>query len=253
MKYTEIWFAHEILWSELISNSLPSSISNSPSVYGEVKFIEMKTNSDEYQTVCNEFLMTSNLHLKAKEMEADINDNAIIHDIFIYKVMNEELSQSYSNRRTNILKSLNNDVTKLNELMLWHGTAFEHISSICHQGFLRQFAGRTAFGKGMYFALTSQYSSDKRYAKLDDDGFQHVMYCSVVCGEWCVGTPNMLIPNYKLDNKNRVYETSVNNVKKPTIFVTYKDDQAKVSYIVSFRTVENINTNLNSESKWCFH
>lgn len=62
-----------------------------------------------------------------------------------------------------------------------------------------------------------------------------MFYCSVICGQWCVGNQNMKIPSSKPNSNNIPYETTVDSIHSPTIFVTYKDDQAKPTYLVSFR------------------
>ena len=53
----------------------------------------------------------------------------------------------------------------------------------------------------------------------------YLLYCRVICGDYCLGTQNMIIPDYK-KNKNIHYETMVDNTYNPTIFVTTSDNQA---------------------------
>ena len=62
-----------------------------------------------------------------------------------------------------------------------------------------------------------------------------MFYCSVICGESCVGTQQMKIPSTKPNSQHIPYETTVDSTVNPSIYVTYKDDQAKACFLVSFK------------------
>lgn len=155
--------------------------------------------------------------------------------LFIYKIHHQGRRDAYNTKRDQILKSLGNDPQKLNELTLYHGTSLETIPKILHQGFLRQFTSRAVYGKGVYFARKAHYSRHESYAKPDSDGFQHLLLCQVVCGEWEIGDAEMVQPPMKRDNEYVPYETTVNRHQNPSIFVTYQDDQALPTHLISFK------------------
>ena len=105
---------------------------------------------------------------------------------------------------------------------------------ILHQGFLRQFVSRAKYGKGIYFARDAEYSADSLFATPDSDHFQHVLLCNVICGEWAEGKDTMMVPPPKKGNEYLPHETTVDDEKDPSIFVTYQDDQALPIYLISF-------------------
>merc|ERR1719203_844376 len=134
-----------------------------------------------------------------------------------------------------MLESLGGDKSKLNRFGLYHGTSLDTLPKILHQGFLRQFVSRAAYGLGIYFAKGAYYSCKPKYSVPDDDGFQHVLYCSVICGEWAKGDGAMKLPPTKDGSDFIPYETTVDNEDAPNIFVTYQDDQALPKYLISFK------------------
>ena len=58
----------------------------------------------------------------------------------------------------------------------------------------------------------------------DASGIQHMFWVRVVVGEYCRGVKDALTPDVR-DGLN-LYDTTVNDVKNPSIFVTYHDAQA---------------------------
>ena len=149
-----------------------------------------------------------------------------------YCLKKKQLTTKIDNQNKNKNK---NESKKVNEKWLWHGTNPKTVDKIVHQGFLRQFQRISAFGKGTYFARHSQYSSDPSYSSIDTGGIQHMFLCRVLVGEFHKGKPSLLQPNLKPGSKFDVYETTVNNIRNPTIFVTYQDNQAFPEFLVSFK------------------
>lgn len=200
-----------------------TNVINDDEKYDELKLIQLRPDSDDYQTVILQFLDT------AKWNKQDL------HKVYIYKVHNKHREEAYKHKKKQIFKSLGSDKTKLNELPLYHGTDIESIVKILHQGFLRQFATTCVYGQGSYFARDAMYSCSPTYATPDTDGYQHILLCNVICGEWIVGSHRMKVPPCKPNNKYVSYETTVNKVNNPSVFVTYQDDQAKPLYLISFK------------------
>ena len=96
------------------------------------------------------------------------------------------------------------------------------------QGFNRSFCGKHAnfFGKGVYFARDASYSTYPLYCEPDAKGSQTVFLVRVVTGEFCKGVKNALTPDLRNAAKNQLYDSTVDNVRDPSIFVTYHDAQA---------------------------
>jgi poly [ADP-ribose] polymerase 10/14/15 len=54
----------------------------------------------------------------------------------------------------------------------------------------------------------------------------------VFVGEYCEGREDQPTPDVRSDTE--IYDSTVNNLKDPTIYVTYHDSQAFPEYIVTF-------------------
>ena len=57
--------------------------------------------------------------------------------------------------------------------------------------------------------------------------------CRVVTGEFCLGEPNAPVPPARTGDI--LFDSTVDNVADPSIFVTYHDAQAYPEYLVRFR------------------
>ena len=95
------------------------------------------------------------------------------------------------------------------------------VPKIQAQGFNRAFAGKNAvaYGKGVYFARDASYSCSTIYSAPDRKGVQRMFLCRVAVGDWCHGTNGQLVPDSKTNDGLNLYDTTVNNVTDPSIFV----------------------------------
>jgi hypothetical protein len=59
--------------------------------------------------------------------------------------------------------------------------------------------------------------------------------CRVAIGEYCQGKQDALIPDVRPGGGNQLYDSTVNHVSAPSIFVTYHDAQAYPEYLVKFK------------------
>ena len=57
--------------------------------------------------------------------------------------------------------------------------------------------------------------------------------CRVVIGEFCLGVQDAPAPRARLEKI--LFDSTVDNVANPSIFVTYHDAQAYPEYLVKFR------------------
>merc|ERR1719263_41663 len=117
---------------------------------------------------------------------------------------------------------------------LFHGSAADVIPKICQQGFNRAFAGKNAvkYGKGVYFATEATYSAN--YCFPDGDGKCYMFLCRVMVGEYCKGSDGVLVPDVRNWDTHQLYDSTTNNVREPSMFVTYHDAQAYPEYLVEF-------------------
>ena len=90
------------------------------------------------------------------------------------------------------------------------------------------------YGKGVYFARDASYSTYPLYSPPDAQGWQTVFAVRCVVGEWSQGVRDDLTPGVRDDSHNLLYDTTVDDMKKPSIFVTYHDAQAYPEYRICF-------------------
>ena len=89
------------------------------------------------------------------------------------------------------------------------------------------------FGKGVYFARDASYSSSTTYAKPNSKGVQHMFLCRVVVGVYCQGKKDALTPDVR--RGHQLYDTTVDDTRNPTRYVTYHDAQAYPDYLIKFK------------------
>ena len=139
-------------------------------------------------------------------------------------------------RYTNNPGSLShNSQDKLEMKWLFHGTEPASVQKIASQGFNRSFAGRrgSSYGKGVYFAAKPDLAA--QYARRDANGLRYIFVCRVAVGDWCQGNSNCLTPDPKPGTPSELYDSTVDNVASPKLFVVYHDAQAYPEYVITFK------------------
>ncbi|PIO15911.1 hypothetical protein AB205_0121220 [Aquarana catesbeiana] len=151
----------------------------------------------------------------------------------ILRVQNRDLWLNYQIKKQNI-DSKNGSTT--NEKELFHGTDFDSIQHVNHNGFNRSYAGRngTLYGNGTYFAVNANYSVG--YASPDVSGQRHMYLARVLTGLYCVGNQTIITPPAKnAANPTDLYDSVTDNVQNPSMFVIFNDIQAYPEYHIVFQ------------------
>ena len=127
-------------------------------------------------------------------------------------------SDIYKSHRTYI-KGKYGSLGTHGERLLFHGTDERNIESIVNDDLLLTCIGKhgTAWGKGIYFSddlkFASKYSSGNK---------KYVLLCRVHVGDIVLGNNTMLqLPVDSYTNKQ--YDTAVNHISHPNIFVKFKN------------------------------
>lgn len=139
--------------------------------------------------------------------------------------------------KVNTEKPENGDLISTDiERTLYHGTTAESTIKIIQQGFNRSFAGRhgTRYGRGVYFALNAGYAAQPVYAQPDEWGIKRVLVCKVLTGNTYLGRPRQKVPDVLDKTTGRLYDSAVDNVADPSIFVTFNDAHAYPDYCIEF-------------------
>ncbi|XP_052771703.1 protein mono-ADP-ribosyltransferase PARP14-like [Mya arenaria] len=154
----------------------------------------------------------------------------------IEKVQNKSLWLQYEAKKKQ-LEGQNPAGTK-NEQLLWHGTSEDTVDSVNAHGFNRSYCGRNAtyFGDGVYFAVNASYSCQDIYSRPSAQGLKKIYYCAVLTGEFILGKAGMRVQPPKPNaGKNALYDSVVNNVAGPAMYIIFNDTQAYPLYIITFK------------------
>ncbi|KAJ6660025.1 hypothetical protein lerEdw1_018223 [Lerista edwardsae] len=122
----------------------------------------------------------------------------------------------------------------VDERSLFHGTSKSHVDAICQQNFDWRICGvhGTAYGKGSYFARDASYSHN--YTK--GDSSNRIMFLArVLVGEFTHGLSTYARPPTK-DNQATFYDSCVNNVQNPSIFVIFEKHQIYPEYLIQYQS-----------------
>ena len=166
------------------------------------------------------------------------NEAAHIEVVQIHRIQNLPLFQSYTVKK---LTMEDQNGGNANERRLFHGTSADVAHKIEVQGFNRSFAGdanAVRYGRGCYLARDAAYSSHRAYSAPDRNGVQRMFLCKVAVGEYCLGRDGQRTPDSKPSNPLELYDTTVDTMSNPAVFVVYHDAQAYPEYLISFRRID---------------
>ncbi|KAG7465334.1 hypothetical protein MATL_G00175290 [Megalops atlanticus] len=183
-----------------------------------VKLVELGADSKEFKNVENDFRETCR-DLKIKKIE---------------RVQNATLWKSYQIRKKN-LDDKNGHSN--NERQLFHGTSVDTNPKINTHGFNRSYAGKNAalYGQGTYFAVDARYSADPKYSVPDSKGLKYMYYARVLVGNYTKGDEKLRAPPAKsTTDATDLYDSVVDDLNNPKMFVIFNDVQAYPEYLISF-------------------
>jgi len=128
-------------------------------------------------------------------------------------------------------------VPGLHTKWLFHGSsAVEEIASNPTCGFqplMSGTRGAALWGPGTYFARDAKYVYDGGFCKTLPSGEKQILLCLVMAGMPCLGCPNHrgVLP---IRHGRHRYNTSVDSISNPEIFVTQNPGAAYPAYVVTF-------------------
>ena len=91
------------------------------------------------------------------------------------------------------------------------------------------------FGRGYYFAVNSSYAAKYSAAQTKEET-KCVFMARVITGDFCVGDETMKAPPENLNSGKilQKYDSTVDKLKNPRMFVVFKDSSAYPSYLISY-------------------
>ncbi|KAF7706609.1 protein mono-ADP-ribosyltransferase PARP14-like [Silurus meridionalis] len=187
---------------------------------GDVKkVVKLHPSSAEYKKVKNDFKRTV-----AKAV------------VKIERIQNIHLRRAYEVRKKELQNK--NGVIGAGEKVLYHGTTADACNSIMHSNFNRRFAGQNAtmYGLGTYFALNASYSANPTYSVPATDGTQLMFVTLVLTGHCTQGQRDMIVPPPRSSHDpNDRFDSVVDNMQNPSMFVVFHDCQAYPDYLITFK------------------
>ena len=93
----------------------------------------------------------------------------------------------------------------------------------------------TSYGRGVYFARDASYSARNTYSPRDRDYNKYMFLVRVLTGEYTLGYSTDIEPSPKSSDNKDLYDSSVDNMRNPQIFVIFHDTQAYPEYLITFK------------------
>lgn len=91
------------------------------------------------------------------------------------------------------------------------------------------------YGNGVYFARDANYSAQNAYSPPDHRGYKYLYYARVLTGEYTTGKAGLIVPPQKDPNRPTIsYDSVVNNMQNPSVFVTFSDASNYPEYLIVF-------------------
>ena len=94
----------------------------------------------------------------------------------------------------------------------------------------------TLYDKGIHFDRDASYSD--RYSSPDTKGYRYMYLVRVLTGEYTqyiAGDNSLVVPSSEYALKDQHFDSTVNNMDNPTIFVVYSDTQAYPAYLITYK------------------
>ncbi|XP_076862539.1 protein mono-ADP-ribosyltransferase PARP12-like [Brachyhypopomus gauderio] len=151
----------------------------------------------------------------------------------IERIQNKALWEVFQWQRDLMMK--NNAGRNVAEKKLFHGTDPKYIDAICLNNFDWRICGThgTAYGKGSYFAKDANYSHNYT----GDSATRCMFVCRILVGEFTVGDPSYVRPPSKDGGDTFFYDSCVNKLHSPSIFVVFEKHQIYPEYLIQYRDV----------------
>ncbi|KAL3864453.1 hypothetical protein ACJMK2_006137, partial [Sinanodonta woodiana] len=180
-----------------------------------LKIVPLKTSDPEYIKVVQDF--HTSVGSPRQIVKVERIQNLTLHTQYMAKKRQMDMQNA----------------RKDNERVLWHGTPVTAVDSINTHGFNRSFC--KSHWSGVYFAVHASYSA-RGFSAPDSNGDKRMYQCRVLTGDYTQGQGSMRIPPPKSPAQPHIlYDSVVDNVQSPVMFVIFHDAQAYPSYLITFK------------------
>lgn len=195
-----------------------------PSLWDRMKstdtmvLVTLEPSCKEYQDVMKQLLIT----LPTKRA------------VSIKRVQSQYLWRPFKNKQNELSIKYGRD-DKINVQKLFHGTREEHVNDICKENFDWRLHGTNVgqlYGRGSYFSNSAAFAN--KYCVPNSSGHCFLLIAEVIVGEITKGDGSMTRPP-KNPATNELYDTTVDNVEAPKIFVKYDKQEYYPAYVIEYK------------------
>ncbi|XP_068215057.1 protein mono-ADP-ribosyltransferase PARP12-like [Palaemon carinicauda] len=150
----------------------------------------------------------------------------------VQRVQNPYLWRAFQNKVKEMI-AVYKDESKVNVSQLFHGAPYDVVHNICSENFDWRLHGTKSgqsFGRGSYFAVNADYSY--KYASPNSNNIRCMFVARVAMGAVTQGNSRMIRP--PLNPLTLVlFDSTVDNVTKPTIIVKYDKQEYYPEYLLT--------------------
>eukprot|EP00076_Gallus_gallus_P024047 XP_015146091.1 zinc finger CCCH-type antiviral protein 1 isoform X2 [Gallus gallus] len=183
------------------------------------KEVEISTISSEYQEIKKQFEQT----MKSCNI------------IKILRIQNPSLWKVFQWQKEQMKRQSGGKEVK--ERLLFHGTMGCLLEDICSHNFDWRVCGSNGnlYGKGSYFASDASYS----HGYCQSAGKSTIMFMArVLVGDYAQGKEHYVRPPAKLVGGFQFYDSCVDDVANPSIFVIFEKNQIYPEYLIEYKDVQ---------------
>ncbi|XP_063410873.1 uncharacterized protein LOC134693865 [Mytilus trossulus] len=163
---------------------------------------------------------------------------------FIYRIQNRKIWSEYDIKKKLMLADAEQDGQgqNIDERDLFHGTdSLDTCRGICTNNFDFRTSGRnaTVYGEGSYFAVRARLSHS--YTKADSTtDIRFLFRAKVLVGKFTQGNPSLRRPPEIPGQIHKLYDSCVDKVEDPQIFVVFDRNQCYPEYIIMYTDKKSV-------------
>ncbi|XP_063786904.1 protein mono-ADP-ribosyltransferase TIPARP-like [Pseudophryne corroboree] len=159
----------------------------------------------------------------------------IIHQIS--RVQNYFQWEKYFRKRVYMSQTPGDIEKSTLERHLFHGTNATNVEAICRQNFDPRVCNETVYGRGCYFARDACFSNT--YSPPTTDGYRFMFLAKVLPGYPSVGQSTYVRPPpiSAEDPASLLYDSCVNKLQSPDIFVVFDNDQFYPYFLIKYQKI----------------
>ncbi|CAH2276487.1 poly [ADP-ribose] polymerase 12-like [Pelobates cultripes] len=154
----------------------------------------------------------------------------------IGRIQNPSLWKLYQWKKGQMKKA--NNGAEVDEKRLFRGTDNTYITHTCHENLDWRTCGThgTLYGQGSYFSRDASYSHN--YSPKNSDGKRTMFVARVLIGDYITGNVNLRRPPSKSGSMTHFYDSCVDNIYQPTIYVVFEKQQIYPEYLIEYEEEE---------------